>query len=459
MVKSICCIGAGYVGGPSMAVMADNSPGVEINVVDVDKNRIDAWNNLNNVPLPVYEPGLEDVLNRVRGRNLHFSTDITTAIRDADMVFLSVNTPTKHRGHGAGWASDLTFIEKAARQIADSAKGSTIVVERSTLPVRTADGLRKILAHSNGCHFDILSNPEFMAEGTAIDDLQNPDRVLVGGNCKLAVQELAAIYGNWVDSGKIITTNLWSAELAKLTSNAFLAQRISSINAIAGLCEATGADVEEVRAAIGADRRIGNEFLRPGPGFGGSCFKKDLLNLIYLAEHYGLSEVASYWRSVVDLNSWSQKRISQMIVKYLFGTLRDKRIAVLGFAFKADTNDTRESPSIGICRDLLHDGASLGIHDPRVGGEAIEKLLAVDADGAPASGQFEKVSSVESACDGADAVLILTDWSEYRQLDWTALAAGMRRPGWVFDTRRGTNLDEAAAQGLETWEIGRGGIF
>lgn len=458
MVRNICCIGAGYVGGPSMAVMADNCPGVTINVVDVDQNRINCWNNLNNEALPVYEPGLQAVLDRVRDRNLHFSTDVSGAIRHADMVFLSVNTPTKRRGHGAEAASDLTFIEKAARQIAESAQGSTIVVERSTLPVRTADGIRKILDNSHGNNFEILSNPEFMAEGTAIDDLQFPDRVLVGGHNTNAVNELAQIYGNWVDAEKIITTNLWSAELAKLTSNAFLAQRISSINAIAGLCEATGADVEEVRSAIGADRRIGSEFLRPGPGFGGSCFKKDLLNLIYLAEHYGLHEVSSYWRSVVNLNGWSQKRISRMIVKSLFGTLRDKRIAVLGFAFKANTNDTRESPSIGICRDLLHDGATLGIHDPRVDGPAIEQLLAIGDDGAPAAGHFVKVNSVEIACDGADAVLILTDWQEYRQLDWAALAARMRRPGWVFDARRGTNLAEAESQGLETWQIGRGGL-
>ena len=458
MVKNICCIGAGYVGGPSMAVMADYCPGVDIHVVDIDQKRIDSWNNLNDTPLPVYEPGLQNVLERVRSRNLHFSTDVMGAISKAEMVFLSVNTPTKHRGHGAGAASDLTYIEKAARQIAEAARGRTIVVERSTLPVRTADGLSKIFSQSKNSSFEILSNPEFMAEGTAIDDLQNPDRVLVGGNNNVAVNELAGIYGNWVDSSRIITTNLWSAELAKLTSNAFLAQRISSINAIAGLCEATGADVEEVRSAIGADRRIGSEFLRPGPGFGGSCFKKDLLNLIYLAEHYGLEEVACYWRSVVELNGWSQKRISRMIVKSLFGTLRDKRIAVLGFAFKADTNDTRESPSIGICRDLLHDGANIGIHDPRVEEEMIDKLLAIGEDGAPSAGRYEKASSIESACEGADAVLILTDWQEYRNLNWANLAASMRHPGWVFDARRGTNLAEAEAEGLETWEIGRGGM-
>jgi UDPglucose 6-dehydrogenase len=458
MVSNICCIGAGYVGGPSMAVMADFCPGVNIHVVDLDRQRIDAWNNLNDAPLPVYEPGLQEVLDRVRGRNLNFSTDVSGAIRSADMVFLSVNTPTKHRGQGAGAAADLTFIEQAARQIAVSGSGSTIVVERSTLPVRTADVLSKILSQGRGSRFEILSNPEFMAEGTAIEDLQNPDRVLVGGHSHAAVNELAALYGNWVHPSRIITTNLWSAELAKLTANAFLAQRISSINAIAAICECTGADVEEVRCAIGADRRIGAEFLRPGPGFGGSCFRKDILNLVYLAEHYGLDEVAWYWRSVLDLNAWSQKRISRMIVKALFGTLRDKRIAVLGFAFKANTNDTRESPAIGICRDLLHDGATLSIHDPHVSFESIQSLLAVDDAGVQLSGMVEKAPTVLRACDGADAVLILTDWHHYRELDWATLAQRMRRPAWVFDTRRGTNLAEAEAQGLETWQIGRGGL-
>lgn len=457
MVTKICCVGAGYVGGPSMAVMADFCPGLDIQVVDVDQKRIDAWNNLASECLPVYEPGLQEVLDRVRGRNLSFSTDVATAIQRADMVFLTVNTPTKRRGHGAGAAADLTYIEKAARQIAASACGSTIVVERSTLPVRTADVLSKILSQGCGNHFEILSNPEFMAEGTAIDDLCNPDRVLVGGTSGPAVAELTGIYANWVHPSRIITTNLWSAELAKLTANAFLAQRISSINSIAGLCEASGADVEEVRHAIGSDRRIGSEFLRPGPGFGGSCFRKDILNLIYLADHYGLYEVASYWRAVLELNGWSQRRISQMIVKALFGTLRDKRIAVLGFAFKADTNDTRESPAIGICRDLLHDGATLSIHDPRVSFADMEALLVVDADGVPTAGCFERAESVFSACDDADAVLILTDWAQYRELDWAALASRMRRPGWVFDARRGTNLAEAEAHGLETWQIGRGG--
>ena len=372
------------------------------------------------------------------------------------MVFLSVNTPTKLYGHGAGAASDLTFIEQAARQIAINAKGCTIVVERSTLPVRTADVLRQILSQGCSEDFEILSNPEFMAEGTAIDDLQNPDRVLVGGTCDKAISELAGIYANWVNPNRIITTNVWSAELAKLTANAFLAQRISSINSIAGLCEATGADVDEVRRAIGSDRRIGSEFLRPGPGFGGSCFRKDILNLIYLAEHYGLGEVANYWRAVLDLNGWSQQRISKMIVKTLFGTLREKRIAVLGFSFKADTNDTRESPAIGICRDLLHDGATLLIHDPRVSSGDMERLLLPDAGTCATTGCFNRVDSVFDACYQADAVLILTDWAEYRELDWTSMAARMRRPGWVFDARRATNLTDAESNGLETWQIGRG---
>lgn len=458
MTTNICCIGAGYVGGPSMAVMADFCPGLNISVVDIDRRRIDAWNNEDSASLPVYEPGLQDVIDRVRGRNLQFTTDVVGAIQRADMVFLSVNTPTKRNGHGAGAAADLTFMEQAARQVADVARGSTIVVERSTLPVRTADVLRKILDQGRGNHFEILSNPEFMAEGTAIDDLQHPDRVLVGGLNDQAIGELAQIYAQWVEPSRIITTNLWSAELAKLTANAFLAQRISSINAIAAVCESSGADVDEVRRAIGADRRIGAEFLKPGPGFGGSCFRKDLLNLVYLAEHYGLPQVAAYWRSVLELNSWSQTRIVQMIVKTLFGTLRDKRIAVLGFAFKADTNDTRESPAIGICRELLHDGAALSIHDPQVSLDEIQRLLVAGVDGGVAAGCFERAGSALAACERADAVLILTDWAEYRQLDWATIAQRMRRPGWVFDTRRAANLAEAEAHGLETWQIGRGGL-
>jgi len=460
MVQTICCIGAGYVGGPSMAVMADRCPGLDITVVDLDQQRIDAWNNLGRGSLPVYEPGLEAVLSRVAGRNLRFSTDVAGAIRKADMVFLSVNTPTKRNGHGAGQAADLTYIEKAARQVADEARGSTIVVERSTLPVRTADVLHRIFANAPGARFEVLSNPEFMAEGTAISDLECPDRVLLGGNCESSLDDLQGIYAQWVSPERIIRTNLWSSELAKLTANAFLAQRISSINSIAAVCEQTGADVDQVRQAIGSDSRLGHHFLKPGPGFGGSCFRKDLLNLIYLADHYGLTPVANYWRSVVEMNDWAQQRLARMIVRQLFGTLRDKTIAILGFAFKADTNDTRESPAIAICTELLREGAHLAIHDPCVSEQAVQQALAERQAGSPQAGagqgSFQVQHRLEAVFDDTDAVVLLTDWAEYGELDWSRLAPRMRRPGWVFDTRRGTDLAAARACGLETWAIGSG---
>jgi UDPglucose 6-dehydrogenase len=434
--------------------MADRCPGLDITVVDLDQARIDSWNNLGHGPLPVYEPGLEDVLQRVLGRNLHFSTDVANGIRRADMVFLSVNTPTKRKGHGAGVAADITYIEKAARQVADEAQGHTIVVERSTLPVRTADVLQRIFSNSRTARFEVLSNPEFMAEGTAISDLESPDRVLVGGNCEHSVDQLAGIYANWVSPERIIRTNLWSSELAKLTANAFLAQRISSINSIAALCEQTGADVAEVRLAIGSDSRLGSHFLNPGPGFGGSCFKKDLLNLIYLADHYGLSPVANYWRAVVEMNAYAQQRLVRIIVRELFGTLHDKTIAILGFAFKADTNDTRESPAIAICRELLGEGAHLAIHDPRVREEDVQRDLASSTDYGFSHGSFRVEPDLMAVFQEADAVVVLTDWAEYRQLVWHQIAPLMRRPSWVFDTRRGVDLEAARACGLETWAIG-----
>lgn len=458
MVQKVCCIGAGYVGGPSMAVMADRCPGLDITVVDLDQARIDAWNNLGHGKLPVYEPGLEAVLQRVHGRNLQFNTDVAAGIRKADMVFLSVNTPTKRCGHGAGMAADITYIEKAARQIAEEAQGHTIVVERSTLPVRTADVLRRIFSNSAAAHFDVLSNPEFMAEGTAISDLESPDRVLVGGYSDHAVNQLANIYANWVSPERIIRTNIWSSELAKLTANAFLAQRISSINSIAALCEKTGADVVEVRRAIGSDSRLGSHFLNPGPGFGGSCFKKDLLNLIYLADHYGLSSVANYWRAVVEMNGYSQQRLVRLIVRKLFGTLNGKKIAILGFAFKADTNDTRESPAIAICRELLSEGAHLAIHDPRVSMEDIHETLDSAADPDGNHGSFRVVSQSIQVFQDADAAVVLTDWEEYRELKWPLISGLMRRPAWVFDTRGCVDLVAARGCGLDTWSIGAGGL-
>ncbi|MBM5816493.1 MAG: nucleotide sugar dehydrogenase [Cyanobacteria bacterium K_Offshore_surface_m2_239] len=469
-VRSICCIGAGYVGGPTMAVIADRCPDIKVTVVDLNEERISAWNHHDLSCLPVYEPGLDAVVGRARSRNLHFTTEVNQAIAEADMIFLSVNTPTKTRGVGAGQASDLRWIEASARQVAAAANGHTIVVEKSTLPVRTAEAVKAILAAAQGDTggsktFSVLSNPEFLAEGTAIADLESPDRVLIGGEDAAAIEALAAVYGHWVPAERILRTNLWSSELSKLTANAFLAQRISSINAIASLCEATGADVREVARAIGTDSRIGPKFLQAGPGYGGSCFQKDILNLVYLCRHYGLEEAASYWESVVTLNTWQQQRIARLVVNSLFGTVSGKRIAVLGFAFKADTNDTREAPAIRICRDLIEEGAQLAIVDPKV--EAGQ--MARDLEKAPVTpdqarmgiplggeGTWTHEASPLEAARGADAVLILTEWKDYRQLDWQALHAVMRRPAWLFDARAVADPVAARASGLNVWRVGEG---
>ncbi|MBM5826994.1 MAG: nucleotide sugar dehydrogenase [Cyanobacteria bacterium M_surface_7_m2_040] len=467
-IRSICCIGAGYVGGPTMAVIADRCPGVQVTVVDLNQARIDAWNSPDLSKLPVYEPGLDAVVERCRGRNLHFSTAVDAAIASADMVFLSVNTPTKTRGVGAGQASDLRWIEASARQVAAAARAHTIVVEKSTLPVRTAEVIKTILEAAEGDTptgsktFSVLSNPEFLAEGTAISDLEAPDRVLIGGNDPASIEALAAIYGQWVPAERILRTNVWSSELSKLTANAFLAQRISSINSIGALCEATEANVREVARAIGADSRIGSKFLKAGPGFGGSCFQKDILNLVYLCRHYGLSEVADYWEAVVNLNAWQQHRISALVVRHLFGTVTGKRIAVLGFAFKADTNDTRETPAIRICGDLLEEGAQLAIFDPKVTAEQ----MAVDlgrlplqgslTDGFSGEGVWQMAASPREAVAGADAVLVLTEWEQFRQLDWQALAPELRHPAWLFDARAICDATAARSSGLKVWCVGEG---
>ena len=462
-IQRICCIGAGYVGGPTMAVIADRCPQVQVTVVDLNQARIDAWNDADLSRLPVYEPGLDAVVGRARGRNLTFSTAVEAAIAEADMVFISVNTPTKTKGLGAGQASDLRWVEACARTVAQAATGHTIVVEKSTLPVRTAAAIQAILAAAQqddqGRTFSVLSNPEFLAEGTAIADLEAPDRVLIGGDDPAAIDALAGIYGHWVDETKILRTNLWSSELSKLTANAFLAQRISSINAIAAVCEASGADVREVARAIGTDSRIGPKFLNAGPGFGGSCFQKDILNLVYLSRHFGLPEVADYWESVVQLNTWQQHRISRLVVEKLFGTVTGKRLAVLGFAFKADTNDTREAPAIRICADLLEEGAQLAIHDPKVETAQMARDLnqneaaQLDAGG---TGSWQRLESIEAAVAGADAVLILTEWDQYRQLNWADLAARMRRPAWLFDARAVADPAQVKAAGVSLWRVGDG---
>jgi UDPglucose 6-dehydrogenase len=373
------------------------------------------------------------------------------------VVFISVNTPTKTKGLGAGQASDLKWVEASARTVAKAARGHTIVVEKSTLPVRTAAVIQQILESAGGAgetSFSVLSNPEFLAEGSAVADLEAPDRVLIGGADPAAIEALAAIYRQWVPAERILTTNLWSSELSKLTANAFLAQRISSINGIAAFCEATGADVREVARAIGADSRIGPKFLQAGPGFGGSCFQKDILNLVYLCRHYGLEEVAAYWEQVVTLNHWQQQRIARLVITKLFGTVSGKRIGVLGFAFKADTNDTRESPAIRICRDLLEEGAMLQIVDPKVS----ERQMALDLGQAPGAGEgsWHQVPDVLQAASGADALLLLTEWQQFAQIDWPALAAVMRRPAWLFDARAKADAAAARAAGLQVWTVGEG---
>jgi UDPglucose 6-dehydrogenase len=438
-----------------MAVIADRCPDVQVTVVDLNAERIAAWNGADLSRLPVYEPGLDAVVGRCRGRNLQFSTAVEEAIAAADLVFISVNTPTKTKGLGAGQASDLKWVEASARTVAKAAQGHTIVVEKSTLPVRTAEVIQEILASAEGAKsFAVLSNPEFLAEGTAIADLEKPDRVLIGGQDPEAIEALAAIYGQWVAPQKILRTNLWSSELSKLTANAFLAQRISSINSIAAFCEATGANVREVARAIGADSRIGEKFLQAGPGFGGSCFQKDILNLVYLCRHYGLEEVAAYWEQVVRLNHWQQQRIARLVISKLFGTVSGKRIGVLGFAFKADTNDTRESPAIRICRDLLEEGAVLQIVDPKVS----ESQMARDL-GQPAGageGSWQQVPEVQQAASGADALLLLTEWQQFAVIDWHQVAAVMRQPAWLFDARAKADGALARAAGLQVWTVGEG---
>ena len=465
-IKNICCIGAGYVGGPTMAVIAKHCKDIQVNVVDINKKRINDWNSNNLDKLPIYEPGLAEIIIKTRGNNLHFSNLVQENIASADMIFISVNTPTKKSGFGAGKASDLKWIDLCAREISKYACGHTIVVEKSTLPIKTADTIKQILGSSKKTPagelktFSVLSNPEFLSEGTAINDLENPDRILIGGEEKESIDTLISIYKNWVPEEKILTTNIWSSELSKLISNAFLAQRISSINSISALCEKTGANIKEVSLAIGGDKRIGNKFLNTGPGFGGSCFKKDILNLIYICNHYGLPEVSNYWSKVIDINQWQTKRISRLVVEKLFGTLTSKRIGILGFSYKANTNDTRESPAINICKDLLEEGAILQIYDPKVSFEQVEYELenCVELDGKKNISKFNWIYSetMEKASEGCDALIILTEWDEFSKINWGLISDKMRSPAWIFDTRLISNSKEATNYGLNVWNVGIG---
>ena len=454
----ICCIGAGYVGGPTMAVIAEKCPHITVTVVDVDASKIDAWNN---GKLPIFEPGLQEVVDGQRGTNLFFSTDRETAISEADIIFVAVGTPTKKYGIGAGRAADLVYIEKCARDIAQMAKGPKIVVEKSTIPVRTADALKAILNESETAQFQVLSNPEFLAEGTAIKDLHNADRILIGGDQTpeglSAIDTLASVYANWIPTERILKTNLWSSELSKLTANAFLAQRISSINAMSALCEATGADVDEVSQAIGTDSRIGPKFLKASVGFGGSCFQKDIMNLVYLCEYYGLQEVADYWCKVVEMNDYQKRRFSAKIVETLFNTVNGKKIAILGFAFKKDTNDTRESSSIYVCQDLIAENATVSIFDPQVSRDLIFADLGQaqeDENGVP-NRNVEIAEDAYAACEGAHAVAVLTEWDIFKDLDYKRVFDSMEKPACIFDGRN--ILDRPALEkiGFKTYAIGK----
>jgi UDPglucose 6-dehydrogenase len=461
-INKICCIGAGYVGGPTMSVIALKNPEIKVTVVDLNQARIAAWNDPDVGEIPVYEPGLDTVVAKARGRNLFFSTAVDEAIDEADLIFISVNTPTKTYGEGKGQAADLKWIELCARQIARVSKGDKIIVEKSTLPVRTASTLKDILSNtSNGVNFQILSNPEFLAEGTAVEDLMAPDRVLIGGDDtaegQQAIQALVNIYGAWVPRERILTTNTWSSELSKLTANAFLAQRVSSINALSELCEVTEADINEVSRAIGTDSRIGPKFLKASVGFGGSCFQKDILNLVYIARSYGLNEVADYWEQVIIMNDHQKRRFSKKIIKALYNTVNGKKIAFLGWAFKKDTNDTRESAAIYVADHLLFEEAAVSVFDPKVGeqqvyadldylntrsGEDNQRLLKVETD------PYKTV-------EGSHAIAVLTEWDEFTNYDWQKIYDSMLKPAHVFDGRNILDAKKLTAIGFRVHQIGK----
>ncbi len=448
--KNILCIGAGYVGGPTMTMIARQCPEHLVTVVDVNKARIDAWNSDR---IPIYEPGLDELVREARGKNLFFSTDVDAGIRAADIIFVSVNTPTKTFGQGAGRAADLQYWEKTARQILANSDSSKIIVEKSTLPVRTAEAMERILnANERGVRFEVVSNPEFLAEGSAMRDLENPDRVLVGSretpSGVAARRTIVDLYAHWVPRAKILESNVWSAELSKLTANAFLAQRISSINSISALCERTEADVGEVAFAIGTDSRIGPKFLKASVGFGGSCFQKDILNLVYICQSYGLHEVADYWESVVRINQWQQQRFVQTMLANMFNTVAGKRIALLGFAFKADTGDTRESPAISVTRGLLEERAQVVIHDPKALDNARAEL-------GPSAAGVEFESDPYRAAQGAHALAVLTEWKEYTTLDYARIFAGMRQPAFIFDGRNILDHQKLFDLGFNVFAIGK----
>ena len=460
-ITKICCIGAGYVGGPTMAIIAQKCPHIQVTVVDLNAERIAAWNDADVKNIPIYEPGLSEVVAEARGRNLFFSTDVDKAIDEAQIIFISVNTPTKTYGKGKGMAADLKYIELCARQIAKIAQDDKIVVEKSTLPVRTAEAIKSILDNTgNHVQFQILSNPEFLAEGTAVEDLLHPDRILIGGDETVegqkAIQALVDVYSNWVAPEKILTTNVWSSELSKLTANAFLAQRISSINALSELCEKTGANINEVAKAIGMDSRIGPKFLKASVGFGGSCFQKDILNLVYIAKSYGLDAVADYWEQVIIMNDHQKKRFSNSIVQTLYNTVADKKITFLGWAFKKDTNDTRESAAIYVADDLIGEQAKIAVYDPKVSHKKVwADLDYLETRSSEKNGEgIQSFDDAYEACQNAHAIAILTEWDEFTHYDWQRIYDGMQKPAFIFDGRNILNSKELKAIGFVYQSIG-----
>ena len=460
-ITNICCIGAGYVGGPTMAVIAQKCPHIKVTVVDLNAERIEKWNDEDVDNIPVYEPGLGEIVKHARGKNLFFSTEVDKAIDEAQLIFISVNTPTKTYGSGKGMAADLKYIELCARQIARVSKDDKIVVEKSTLPVRTAEAIKNILDHTgNGVQFQILSNPEFLAEGTAVEDLLAPDRVLIGGDTtqegQKAIQALVDVYANWVPKDRILTTNVWSSELSKLTANAFLAQRVSSINAMSELCEKTGADVNEVARAIGMDSRIGSKFLKSSVGFGGSCFQKDILNLVYISKSFGLNEVADYWEQVIIMNDHQKRRFSKKIVSTLYNTVADKKITFLGWAFKKDTNDTRESAAIYVADDLINEQANIAVFDPKVEyNQVISDLNYLESRASHKNETFVKsFSDPYEACKDSHAIAILTEWDEFKEYDWKRIYDSMLKPAFLFDGRNLLDREKLTSIGFQYQAIG-----
>ena len=461
-INSICCIGAGYVGGPTMAIIAQKNPNIKINVVDTNEVRIKDWNSEDLSKLPIYEPGLDKVISETRGRNLFFSTDIDEAIIESEMIFISVNTPTKTYGLGKGMASDLKYVELCARNIARVSNNDKIVVEKSTLPVKTAETLKNIFDNiGSNVNFDILSNPEFLAEGTAMRDLEVPDRVLIGGEQtvqgKKAIESLKKIYSSWVPNQNIITTNLWSSELSKLTANAFLAQRISSINSLSELCEKTGANIDEVAKAIGMDSRIGPKFLKSSVGFGGSCFQKDILNLVYISRSLGLEKVADYWEQVIIINNHQKDRFAKNILNTLYKNISNKKIGFFGWAFKKDTNDTRESAAIYVANSLIEEEANISVYDPKVQ----KNQIMSDLNKLNPSNEKKYADKLDYNSDpyivakNAHAIAILTEWDEFQNYDWKKIYLSMQKPAFIFDGRNILNKEELKKIGFIIYSVGK----